>query len=149
VRCCEPPFRDLEDIEVSQQHTLPTCCHIDRGVLVRKQVCKTEHALLQVRYSDIGSVEGIVADMRAWLDAHPGVDCSLPLFVGLGSLDNHACNLSVVVRRLYRVSLHLQARSWYINSFGTKEGIVPTSHLSQRHALGTPPPKPFQGGNLW
>ena len=50
-----------------------------------------------MRYSDIGSVEGIAADMRAWLDASPGVDRSLPLFVGLASLDNHACNLTVLV----------------------------------------------------
>lgn len=53
---------------------------------------------LSVRYKDMLAVEDIVSDMRAWLVASPGVDSSLPLFVGLGSLDNHACNITLLVR---------------------------------------------------
>ena len=44
-------------------------------------------------------VEPVVAAMKAWLEASDGVDKRLPLSVGLASLDNHACNLTIVVRR--------------------------------------------------
>lgn len=44
-------------------------------------------------------VEPVVAAMKAWLEASEGVDKRLPLSVSLASLDNHACNLTVVVSR--------------------------------------------------
>jgi hypothetical protein len=68
-------------------------------------------ASISVRYSDMGSVEGIAADMKAWLDASSGVDRSLPLFVGLASLDNHACNLTVLVGLWFQV--RLGHRQWW------------------------------------
>lgn len=54
-------------------------------------------ASISVRHSDMHAVEKIVSQMKAWLDASPGIEKSLPCFVGLASLDNQACNLTVLV----------------------------------------------------
>lgn len=54
-------------------------------------------ASVAVRYEDMDAVEGIVGAARSWLEESRHIDGSLPLFVGLASLDNHACNISIVV----------------------------------------------------
>lgn len=51
-----------------------------------------------VRYEDLPKVKAITADIKAFLDQHPGVDKSLPYGSGLGSLQDWSVQIGVMVR---------------------------------------------------
>ena len=57
-------------------------------------------ANISIRHADMGAVEKITSEMKAWLDKSTGIEKSLPYFVSLASLDQHACNLSILVSHL-------------------------------------------------
>lgn len=50
-----------------------------------------------VRYEDASKVPKIAADLKAWFDAHPGVDHQLPAKVSLADLAPYSLTLSVMV----------------------------------------------------
>ena len=50
-----------------------------------------------VRYEDASKVQKISADIKAWFDAHPGVDQKLPAKVSLADLAPYSLTLSVMV----------------------------------------------------
>jgi hypothetical protein len=51
-----------------------------------------------VRYEDLPKVKAITADIKAFLDAHPGVDKKLPYGAGLGSLQDWSVQIGMMVR---------------------------------------------------
>ena len=54
-------------------------------------------ASISIRHRDMLLVEPITVSMKTWLDNSKDIDHSLPFFVGLSSLDNHSCNLGILV----------------------------------------------------
>lgn len=50
-----------------------------------------------VRYEDLPKVKAITADIKAFLDQHPGVDKKLPYGAGLGSLQDWSVQIGVMV----------------------------------------------------
>ena len=68
-------------------------------------------ASISVRHSDMKAVGSITAAMQQWLKECPGIDHNLPFFVGLASLDNQACNLTVLVSFLL-LAAALDQFSW-------------------------------------
>ena len=60
-------------------------------------------ASISVRHQDMKAVGAITADMQKWMRESSGIDQGLPCFVGLASLDNQACNLTVLVTPFYQI----------------------------------------------
>ena len=54
-------------------------------------------ATISIRHKDMLLVDGITASMKSWLETSVDIHHDLPTFVGLSSLDNHSCNISVLV----------------------------------------------------
>lgn len=50
-----------------------------------------------VRYEDLPKVKAITADIKSFLDQHPGVDKKLPYGSGLGSLQDWSVQIGVMV----------------------------------------------------
>jgi small-conductance mechanosensitive channel len=51
-----------------------------------------------LRYEDLKKVKDITADIKAFLDQHPGVDKKLPYGAGLGSLQDWSVQINLMVR---------------------------------------------------
>ena len=54
-------------------------------------------ATISIRHKDMLLVDSVTGSMKRWLETSKDIDQTLPNFVGLGSLDNHSCNLSIMV----------------------------------------------------
>ena len=55
-------------------------------------------ASIAIRHKDMLLVDPITAAMKSYLDNSKDIDHGLPYFVGLSGLDNHSCNLGILVR---------------------------------------------------
>lgn len=64
-------------------------------------------ATISIRHKDMLLVESVTGGMKKWLETSKDIDQTLPNFVGLNSLDNHSCNLSVMVSSNYQYSGYL------------------------------------------
>lgn len=61
-------------------------------------------ATISIRHKDMLLVESVTGGMKKWLETSKDIDQTLPNFVGLNSLDNHSCNLSVMVSSNHQYS---------------------------------------------
>lgn len=54
-------------------------------------------ASISIRHKDMHLVDPITVSMKKWLKDCSEIDTCLPFFAGLASLDNHACNIGILV----------------------------------------------------
>lgn len=54
-------------------------------------------ATIAIRHKDMLLVDAVTGGMKRWLETSKDIDQTLPNFVGLSSLDNHSCNLNIMV----------------------------------------------------
>ena len=73
-------------------------------------------ASISIRHKDMGLVEPITAGMKKCLEDCTDIEHNLPYFVGLTSLDNHACNLSILVG----LELIIVAQMYSMHSYAEK-----------------------------